>query len=499
MATAQAVAMLVRMKLSNEAAVEITSAQGQGISTIVGFAEMDKDGVDLLFRQLVRPGGLNAAGNRNPGIKISAIGQQTFGHMCYYTKHMLNRVNRTLTFPSITLAAVKKLKAQELLEKNHKDPVTVPTIDFKNWPKTMDAVDQYIKGHRGVDGSSLGYITRKTSKLFPPPAADDPTMGDVDSVYMSHDDEVVARHRIIDLPSVTTTLLLHEKSGPFTEEFMSDRKKVWDLLCSLFQDTDAVTVIKPYKIKCDGRGAFLAIWDHYLGPNNVDHMANEAEKTLSTSRYHAESRTFNFEKLVLQHLKAHLILEGLVEHGYVGIDERSKVRHLMESIKTKSLDAAKAQIMANADLRTDFNACVTLFKDFIAQERSANGTERQIAAATSAGGGDNDYNRYVPDPEWQGLSQDEKDKFTAARKAAREAKKKAGGGGGSGGGGKGKTTPKKNAKQAKWMKKEIKRQVSKALTAKDDDDDDDEEKVPMKQEDGAGHNMRQKSAAKKSK
>jgi hypothetical protein len=94
-------------------------------------------------------------------------------------------------------------------------------------------------------------------------------------------------------------------------------------------------------------------------------MANEAEKTLSSSWYHTEGQTFNFEKLVLMHLKAHIILEGLVEHGYVGIDERSKVCHLMESIKTMALDSAKAQIMANADLRTSFNACVNLFKDFI--------------------------------------------------------------------------------------------------------------------------------------
>ena len=65
----------------------------------------------------------------------------------------------------------------------------------------MDAIDQYIRGHRGVDGSLLGYVTRKSTKLFPPVAADDPTVGDVDSIYMSHDDEVVARHRIIDLPT----------------------------------------------------------------------------------------------------------------------------------------------------------------------------------------------------------------------------------------------------------------------------------------------------------
>ena len=101
---------------------------------------MDKEGVDLVFRQLARPGGANIAGVRNPGIKISAIGQQTFGMMCYYISHKLNRVDCTVTFLSVTLAAVKSLKAQELLEKNHKDPITVPGINFKNWPKTMDSV-----------------------------------------------------------------------------------------------------------------------------------------------------------------------------------------------------------------------------------------------------------------------------------------------------------------------------------------------------------------------
>ena len=118
--------MLQRMKLSAEAASETTSATGQAISTIVNFAEMDKEGVDLGFCQLACPGGANAAGVRNPGIKISAIGQQTFGLMCYYIKHKLSRVDWAVTFVSVTFPAVKSLKAQELLERNHKDPVTVP-------------------------------------------------------------------------------------------------------------------------------------------------------------------------------------------------------------------------------------------------------------------------------------------------------------------------------------------------------------------------------------
>ena len=76
---AAVLAMLSCMKLSAEAAAEITSVTGQVISTIPYCDEMDKEGVDLVFCQLARPGGANAGGVRNPGIKISAIGQQTFG------------------------------------------------------------------------------------------------------------------------------------------------------------------------------------------------------------------------------------------------------------------------------------------------------------------------------------------------------------------------------------------------------------------------------------
>ena len=129
--------------------------------------------------------------------------------------------------------------------------------------------------------------------------------------------------------------------------------------------------------------------------------------------------------------------------------------------------------MANANLRTNFNACVTLFKDFIAQERSTQATDRQIAAVKGGGrtgGGNNTNDCYVPDPEWYTVPKDERDKIISARKAACEAKKKAGGRKG-GGGGKGKGPHKK--KHAKWMKKEITCQVAKALTLREKDYDND--------------------------
>lgn len=60
-------------------------------------------------------------------------------------------------------------------------------------------------------------------------------------------------------------------------------------------------------------------------------------------------------------------MEGLVEHGYTGIDPRSKVRYLLDGIKTDKFDAVKTRIMSDERLRVDFDSCVTLYQDYIRQ------------------------------------------------------------------------------------------------------------------------------------
>ena len=77
----------------------------------------------------------------------------------------------------------------------------------------------------------------------------------------------------------------------------------------------------------------------------------------------------------------HAILHGLTEHGYVGIDNRSKVRHLLAGIKTQAFDTVKTRIISDAALRNDFDVCVNLFKDFITQcGANANARDAQVAA-----------------------------------------------------------------------------------------------------------------------
>jgi hypothetical protein len=107
-------------------------------------------------------------------------------------------------------------------------------------------------------------------------------------------------------------------------------------------------------------------------------MAAAAERQLQSASYTGEGRCWTFEKYVCLQVEQHHILENLVQFGYAGIDNHSKVHHLLDGIKTTKFDAVKMQIMAS-DLMKDFDWCVNLYKDFITQSKS-HGRESQIAA-----------------------------------------------------------------------------------------------------------------------
>eukprot|EP00978_Attheya_sp_CCMP212_P039980 scaffold213365_cov45-Attheya_sp.AAC.3 len=97
-------------------------------------------------------------------------------------------------------------------------------------------------------------------------------------------------------------------------------------------------------------------------------MTTRAERTLDSTTYIGEKRRWNFEKFGSVHRlkKQHTILANLEADGTRnGINGLTQVRLLNQGIKTKELDVPKSQIMASATLHQDFDACVSLYKDFI--------------------------------------------------------------------------------------------------------------------------------------
>jgi hypothetical protein len=115
----------------------------------------------------------------------------------------------------------------------------------------------------------------------------------------------------------------------------------------------------------------MALFNHYLGPNNVQNQAAQAEKTLRALTYVKDSRNFTFETYVTKTVEQHGILEGLTEYGYQGIDDGTKVHLFLEGITAPELEVIKTRILSDAGLRMDFEGCSVLFKDFLKQKRAA--------------------------------------------------------------------------------------------------------------------------------
>ena len=114
-------------------------------------------------------------------------------------------------------------------------------------------------------------------------------------------------------------------------------------------------------------------------------------------------------------------MEGLVEHGYIGIDPRSKVCFLIDGIKTEKLDSVKTRIYSDATLRNNFDACVTLYQDFIKQMSSkskGNPRDVNVSEVKVSGGkhkhGDEAEDRYYTKSEYDALSPAQKKDFQQA-------------------------------------------------------------------------------------
>ena len=122
-------------------------------------------------------------------------------------------------------------------------------------------------------------------------------------------------------PSKVDEVIGRALHGDDVDNYLTDNVKVWEKISNLTCSHECWTYVCPAHCNQNGQLAYMALKTHYLGPNNMNHQANEAETKLKDSSYHGERNHWNFEKYICMHQDQHTILEGLVEHGYAGIDE----------------------------------------------------------------------------------------------------------------------------------------------------------------------------------
>ena len=86
---------------------------------------------------------------------------------------------------------------------------------------------------------------------------------------------------------------------------------LFDKLAELTREHECWTYIKPHTRARNGRAAYMAFTNHYLGPNNIGNMAATAEHKLINATYRGEGRHGDFEEYATLHKEQHTILEGL--------------------------------------------------------------------------------------------------------------------------------------------------------------------------------------------
>jgi hypothetical protein len=226
--------MLQRMGLSVQAATEVVNVNGQNLSILDDFLQLEDKDIETLCRVIRRPGGFNAAGALNQENQVSAMAEANIKRMCYELRHH-TRVSRPVVWADITLVSVRALSAQAEMEASHRDPITLPVMDPKNWTKNFEAIDEYFRGLRGYKKSLLCYVYR--TDLVPALAAVDPPTGRVGSLHISHDDKMCARGPI--LLAGTAVGPDAETLGPLAPSFIVDRVAVWEKLAKILLTNDA--------------------------------------------------------------------------------------------------------------------------------------------------------------------------------------------------------------------------------------------------------------------
>jgi hypothetical protein len=154
--------------------------------------------------------------------------------------------------------------------------------------------------------------------------------------------------------------------------FVDDMRKVWDIMSNICGKHSCFVCIKPPLGTRNGRDAYMLLFDHFLGPKNVGNMTSDAEIKLTSTLYNGEKKRFTWETYVRIHTEQHSVLNGLRYYWYAGIDDSSKVRHLLKGIKTIELDVCKMQVMASPSLCDNFAATVELYSTFIKQMKAEN-------------------------------------------------------------------------------------------------------------------------------
>ena len=270
------------------------------------------DEIEILCEVIRQVGGVIPGPNpgnppvNNPGTPTNLCAENHLKLLAFYLSHQ-KRISEVVNVANDTLDSIRTIRELRDYESSYKAPDNPPTINDKDWPKTMESIQEYLRLYLGEQKIPLAYVVRKDEGV---PAINP------DGSYATVQDEMIARAKHFTLGA--DGICIPEPT------YITNREKVWEIIAKITRDQSCWTYVKPAQRTCNsGRMAFEGLYKHFLAPNNVDNMATMAEDKLKSTFYNSKQLRWDFERYINVQKAQHSIMEGLVEHGYTGINPHS--------------------------------------------------------------------------------------------------------------------------------------------------------------------------------
>ena len=114
---------------------------------------------------------------------------------------------------------------------------------------------------------------------------------------------------------------------------------------------------------------FFHIHKRFLGPDNVVRQDTDAEGKLQNSHYNCKRKTWEWDMYVALHKEQQAIMESITDYGYSGMDNGTKVRHVLQVIKCSELEAAVHVVRAHPEkYGMDFDTVVSYLGQMVTKK-----------------------------------------------------------------------------------------------------------------------------------
>ena len=338
---------LVRLGISVNAARFIVDEQG--IDDEASLLDLTGDEIEAICKVCRKPHVVIHGVPHDNGVPISFKHQTAFKVLLFLVKfkHMSSR---ELDLPGINRGSLVPMKSfrEEILATKDPDTDKAPKLEASKIFEFFTDFRDYLHDHLGtISKRPLSYVIRTNTEVLE--SGEDIGYGNPDSKYNSYLHEIEHRAPIQSIVQGRNTY---------------DPDYVREVTLGNCERNELCNACEGL-CKQDGRSAYHKLYTTLLGPQAIDNHASKAENKLQTLAFDGTRRkNWDFDKYVQAHKEQHILLESLADHGYYGINERSKVRHFLKGITDTGLLPVKSMLSC-LKTTTNFDEVVESFRNFI--------------------------------------------------------------------------------------------------------------------------------------